>query len=57
MTLEYAYQDWCLAQLAKSLGKTGMPPCSKRALQLCPNLGSAAGWMRPRRSMAHGMSL
>ncbi len=22
MTLEYAYQDWCLAQLAKSLGKT-----------------------------------
>jgi beta-glucosidase len=22
MTLEYAYEDWCLAQLAKSLGKT-----------------------------------
>lgn len=22
MTLEYAYQDWCLAQLAKALGKT-----------------------------------
>lgn len=22
MTLEYAYQDWCLAQFAKSLGKT-----------------------------------
>jgi predicted alpha-1,2-mannosidase len=22
LTLEYAYQDWCLAQLAKSLGKT-----------------------------------
>lgn len=23
MTLEYAYQDWCLAQLAKALGKQG----------------------------------
>jgi len=22
MTLEYAYQDWCLAQIAKSMGKT-----------------------------------
>ena len=21
MTLEYAYQDWCLAQMAKTMGK------------------------------------
>lgn len=62
-TLEYAYQDWCLAQMAKGLGKTTdkdlfmqrsanyrhiFDPDAGKALD--PNLGfnPSSGWMRPR---------
>jgi predicted alpha-1,2-mannosidase len=48
MTLEYAYQDWCLAQLAQSLGKAEDARLfAKRALNYT-NLWDGSGWMRPR---------
>ncbi len=62
-SLEYAYSDWCLAQLAQSLGKTAdealfmqrsanyhhiFDPDAGKTLD--PQLGfaPASGWMRPR---------
>ncbi len=50
MTLEYAYQDWCLAQFAESLGKTGEAArFEKRALNYRNIWDQQVGWMRPRR--------
>lgn len=49
MTLEYAYQDWCLAQFARSLGKTGDAALfEKRALNYRNIWDKKVGWMRPR---------
>lgn len=50
MTLEYAYQDWCLAQFARSLGKHDDARLfGKRALNYANIWDKQAGWMRPRR--------
>ena len=50
MTLEYSYQDWCLAQLAKSLGKTADAAMfEKRASNYQNVWDKKVGWMRPRR--------
>jgi len=48
MTLEYAYQDWCLAQLAESLGKTDDAKLFARRATNYTNLWDGSGWMRPR---------
>ena len=49
MTLEYAYQDWCLAQLAASLGKTGDAQLFLARSANYTNLwDGAVGWMHPR---------
>jgi predicted alpha-1,2-mannosidase len=50
MTLEYAYQDWCLGQLAKALGKTEDAALfEKRAGNYAQIWDKESGWMRPRR--------
>jgi predicted alpha-1,2-mannosidase len=50
MTLEYAYQDWCLAQLAKSLGKDGDHLLFMERSRNYRHLWDASmDWMRPRR--------
>lgn len=50
MTLEYAYQDWCLAQLARSLGKhEDAALFEKRASNYRKIWDPQVGWMRPRR--------
>jgi len=49
MTLEYAYEDWCLAQLARSLGKAEDADYFARRSQSYRNVWDASvGWMRPR---------
>jgi len=49
MTLEYAYQDWCLAQLAKSLNKKAdVDLFEKRAQNFTHLWDEKVGWMRPR---------
>jgi predicted alpha-1,2-mannosidase len=49
MTLEYAYEDWCLAQLARALGKTNDAAWLSRRAGNYTNLWDAAsGCMRPR---------
>ncbi|NQU54800.1 MAG: glycoside hydrolase family 92 protein [Bacteroidetes bacterium] len=48
-TLEYAYQDWCLAQMAKALGKDDdFQMFTKRAGNYKNVWNENAGWMRPR---------
>ncbi len=48
-TLEYAYQDWALAQMAKSLGKeSDYRLFSKRAANYKNLFDSSTGWMRVR---------
>lgn len=48
-TLEYSYQDWCLAQLAKSLDRPEEADLlEKRALNYKNVWDSEVGWMRPR---------
>ncbi len=50
-TLEYAYSDWCVAQLAKYLGKTdAMKKFSERALAYKNIFDKEKGWFRPRRA-------
>jgi predicted alpha-1,2-mannosidase len=49
MTLEYAYQDWCLAQLAKALGKAD--DCAlfmKRSQNYRHLWNPATGYMHPK---------
>ena len=49
--LEYAYDDWCIAQTAKSLGKTDdFDLFSKRALYYRNLYDSTSGFMRGRNS-------
>jgi predicted alpha-1,2-mannosidase len=48
-TLEYAYDDWCIAQLAKKLGKQDVyEEFSKRAQNYKNVYDKASGFMRPR---------
>ncbi|RAI87917.1 GH92 family glycosyl hydrolase [Algoriphagus yeomjeoni] len=49
LTLEYAYQDWTLAQLAKALGDAaGEQEFLKRSENYKNTFDSESGWMRPR---------
>jgi len=49
MTLEYAYQDWCLASMAKRLGKDeDVDLFLKRAGNWKNVFDPVAGWARPR---------
>nr|WKN34564.1 GH92 family glycosyl hydrolase [Tunicatimonas sp. TK19036] len=48
-TLEYAYQDWCLAQMAKSLGKEeDYTYFMERSHNWKNLLDPETGWIRPR---------
>lgn len=48
-TLEYAYFDWCVAQMAKGLGKTADAEKYSKKAQAYRNLFDAEkGWFRPR---------
>ena len=48
-TLEYAYDDWCIAQLAKKLGNTAVyEEFSKRADNWRNVYDAKSGFMRPR---------
>ena len=48
-TLEYAYTDWCLAQLAERLGKTEDAAAFTRKGQAYRNIfDPEKGWFRPR---------
>lgn len=49
MTLEYAYEDWCLAQLAKALGKEADAEwLSKRSMNYTNLWDPTVHFMRPR---------
>lgn len=49
LTLEYAYQDWCLAQLARLTGeKQDVEWFTKRAGNFRNVFDPTSGWMRPR---------
>ncbi|MDR3262185.1 MAG: GH92 family glycosyl hydrolase, partial [Tannerella sp.] len=49
MTLEYAYQDWCLAQIALTMGKQEDYELMMNRSQNYRNVWDAeSGWMRPR---------
>jgi predicted alpha-1,2-mannosidase len=48
-TLEYAYQDWCLAQFAKGLGKTDdYAAFMKRSSNWRNLFDPSVGWIRPK---------
>jgi predicted alpha-1,2-mannosidase len=52
-TLEYAYDDWCIAQMARALGKTDdYNEFMKRAASYKNIYDPDLGWMRPKDS--HG---
>ncbi|MFP5081601.1 GH92 family glycosyl hydrolase [Pedobacter sp. JCM 36344] len=52
-TLEYAYDDWCIAQIAKKLGKQGIyEKFLKRSGNWVNNFDKSIGFMRPK--MADG---
>ena len=52
-TLEYAYDDWCIAQMARALGKTeDYNYFMKRAASYKNIYDPVIGWMRPKDS--HG---
>jgi predicted alpha-1,2-mannosidase len=49
MTLEYAYQDWCLAQFALALGQTNDAAwLTQRSFNYTNLWDASAKWMRPR---------
>ena len=49
LTLEYSYQDWCLAQLAQKLGHTDDYQYFTQRSQNYRNVyDSQSGWMRPK---------
>lgn len=51
MTLYFAYQDWCMAQFAKSLGKYDVyDKYFKRSFSYRNVFDKNVGWMRPRMS-------
>lgn len=48
-TLEYAYNDWCIAEMAKALGKTAVADSFYRRAQNYKNMyDPASGFMRAR---------
>ncbi len=48
-TLEYAYDDWCIARLAQALGKTAdYAYFTKRAASYANIYDPSLGWMRPK---------
>ena len=48
-TLEYSYQDWCLSQMAKALGKNDDAALfTKRAGNYKNVWDETSGWMRPK---------
>jgi predicted alpha-1,2-mannosidase len=50
-TLEYAYDDYCIAQMAKALGKTGDYDYFMKRSQNYKNIfDRSTGWMRPKDS-------
>ncbi|QKX03816.1 hypothetical protein HN014_02400 [Aquimarina sp. TRL1] len=50
-TLEYAYDDWCIAQMAKAIGKTEIyEEYAKRARFFMNVFDKETGFMRPRYS-------
>jgi predicted alpha-1,2-mannosidase len=50
-TLEYAYDDWCIAQMAKKLGQDSLHAIyQKRAAFYKNQFDSSIGFMRPRMS-------
>ncbi|MDR2911904.1 MAG: GH92 family glycosyl hydrolase [Alistipes sp.] len=50
-TLEYAYTDWCVSQLAAALGKTDDAAAFAQKGQAYRNIFDAEkGWFRPRRA-------
>lgn len=50
-TLEYAYDDWCIAQMARKLGKTAIyEEFIKRSENYRNVYDAASGYMRPRLS-------
>ncbi len=52
LTLEYAYQDWCLAQFAKALGKQEDYDYFMARTKNYKNVyDPGSGWMRPRNQM------
>jgi predicted alpha-1,2-mannosidase len=53
-TLEYAYDDWCVAQMARSLGKTDdYNYFMKRAASYKNIYDPLLGWMRPKDSQGN----
>jgi len=51
MTLEYAFDDWCIAQVAKKLGKTeDYPLFMKRAGSYAKLFDAKTGFMRARKT-------
>ena len=58
-TLEYAYDDWCIAQMAKALGKTtDYDYFMKRAASYKNIYDPSIGWMRSKnskRQLAHAV--
>ncbi|MCM4167128.1 hypothetical protein KCTC52924_02705 [Arenibacter antarcticus] len=48
-TLEYAYQDWCLSQMAKALGKNDDATIFAERAENYKNIwDKETGWMRPK---------
>lgn len=55
-TLEYAYDDYCIARMAKAMGKTeDFERFSKRAMAYQNLFDSEIGWMRPKDSKGEWM--
>ena len=53
-TLEYAYDDWCIAQMAKALGKdSDYKQFIQRAAGYKNIYDPATGWMRPKDSQGN----
>ncbi|MDE3066336.1 MAG: GH92 family glycosyl hydrolase [Verrucomicrobiota bacterium] len=53
-TLEYAYDDWCIAQMARALGQTNdYAHFMKRAAGYKNIYDPSIGWMRPKDSRGH----
>ncbi|WP_340114299.1 GH92 family glycosyl hydrolase [Maribellus mangrovi] len=51
LTLEYAYNDWCIAQLAKKLGKTDVYNAYTKRSEYFHNVyDKQTGFMRPKHS-------
>ena len=56
-TMEYAYQDWCLAQMARSLGKVeDHQQFSQRSENWRNVIDTVSGWARPKDANGHWRS-